>query len=308
MKIGFYIKWDIADMYQNGWIIGDSYYFKSVCNELSKLPGVEFARVYDLVTRPDTQLDVMIYVNDTEPVPDLARKNILYLQNGFDEGMDTVLERLRSAGYDGYVFVSKKLLTLHESQGYHGIYLPFGVDLTKFYPRETDISSNYDVVFVGNDIKGFDRTLRYLAPMLNYNYALFGMWPDGDSFYQKVFSRVCKGRLDYDKVPFLYSNAKISLNFTSPDQVNWGAMTDRPLQIMACKGFLISDYVPGFEDELQGCMVVTTGGLDLINKIDYYLSRTKERQEIAENGYQYVIKQASLQDRVRKLYSYLQAI
>jgi spore maturation protein CgeB len=308
VKIGFYLKWDIDHMYQNGWIIGEAYYFRSVCNELSKLPGVEFARQYDLVTRPDTQLDVMIYVNDTEPIPSLAKKNVLYLQNGFGEGMDTILERLRPLGYDGYIFISKKLLSLHESQGYHGIYLPFGADLTKFCPKEADASYNYDVVFVGNDIKGHGRTMRYLSPMFNYNFGLFGMWGDGDSFCQKIFSRICKGRLDYDKVPLLYSNAKISLNFTFPDQVNWGAMTDRPFQIMACKGFLISDYVPGFEDELRGCMIVTNGGLDIINKIDYYLSRTKERQEIADNGYQYVIKHASIQSRVGKLYNYLREI
>ncbi len=307
MKIGFYLKWDIVDMYKQGWVIGELYYFKSFCQELSQLPGVE-ARIYDLVNHPAEQLDVMIYVNDTKPIPGLARKNVLYLQNGFGEGMDTILGRLRPAGYDGYILISKKLLALHESQGYHGIYLPFGVDLTKFYPRETDISCNYDVVFVGNDIKGFGRTMRYLSPMFNYNYALFGKWPDGDSFFQKVFSGVSRGRLDYDEVPRLYSNAKISLNFTFPDQINWGAMTDRPFQIMACKGFVISDYVPGFEDELRGCMVITNGGLDLINKIDYYLSRPKERQEIANNGYQYVIKQASIKDRVNKLYSYLKEI
>lgn len=125
----------------------------------------------------------MIYMNDNETKSELARKNVLYLQNGHNEGMDVALKRLRQLGYDGYIFISQKLLAVHESEGYKGIYLPFGVDLSLFNPKEKTEKYNYEVAYVGNDIKGSKRTMRYLYPALNYNFGLFGAWENGRLMY-----------------------------------------------------------------------------------------------------------------------------
>jgi len=300
VKIGLYTKCPMVNPYL---VFGEAHYASSICEELSQIPGVQSARCYDPYLRPHTKLDVMIHMNDTVPIPELAKKNILYLQNGYWEGMDAALMRLRPAGYDGYMFISKKLLDLHECQGYKGIYLPFGVDTKIFNPKIKKSKYDYEVSYAGNDIKGEIHTERYLLqPAMKYNFGLFGNWT------QKNFAPISKGRLNYQELPFLYSSTTINLNFTMHDQVNWGAMTDRPFQVMACKGFLISDYVPGMEKELENCMIVTEGDLDIVEKIDYYLSRPKERKEIAEYGYQYVLNHATLQARVKTLYSYLQEI
>lgn len=309
MKIGFFIKWPVEIFRQAGQIIGEAFYARAMCKELAKIPEVTSAGQYDPMTLPDTSVDVMIYMNDMLPVEGLAKKHVLYLQNGYEEGMDNVLARLRSAGYDGYAFISSNLLTLHQSQGYSGIYLPFGVDVDQFYPRVKTGIYDYDVAYAGNDIKGLERTVKYIYPAVYYNkFGLFGRWADGPSIYQQTLAQKCQGMIAREELPYLYSAAKINLNFTAQDQVNWGAMTDRPFQVMACKGFVITDYIPDSEKQLAQCLVVTEGGIDLINKIDYYLTKPREREEIAACGYQYVLNYATMQARVQTLYRYLREI
>ena len=45
----------------------------------------------------------------------------------------------------------------------------------------------------------------------------------------------------------------------------------RPLEIMACGGFLISDRIPCLEREFNGGAVFTDGGSDPVEKISTYL-------------------------------------
>lgn len=295
-------------MDQYGWTIGEAYYFRAMCKALLNLPGVEAANVYDLGMLPESKLDVLVHVNDTEPMPVVASKHVLYLQNGYENGMDAVLANLRRKPYNGYVFISQKLMQEHVLAGYSGIYLPFGVDTSLFQPHKPQPEYTFAVAYVGNDIKGPDRTIRYLCPALNYNFGLFGKWEE-DGQHPEKQSLCChsRGKLKYQKLPLLYSNANINLNVTSQDQVNWGAMTDRPFQIMACRGFVLSDIVPGFE-HLNSCMAVTHGGIDTMHKIDYYLSHPKEREELAANGYNYVIRHATIGARASELLDYLRTL
>jgi hypothetical protein len=53
-------------------------------------------------------------------------------------------------------------------------------------------------------------------------------------------------------------------------------MVSRPLNILACEAFVISDYLPSMEG-LKDYVVFTEGGKDLEEKIRYYLARPEER-------------------------------
>ena len=308
MKIGFFIKWPVEEFRQAGQVIGEAFYARSLCRQLAEFPKVTTAGQYDPMILPDTKLDVMVYMNDTEPFFELAEKHVLYLQNGYPEGMDKVLMRLRDTGFDGFAFISNRLMTVQKRQGYGGIYLPFGVDIDEFYPRMKVAEYDYEVAYAGNNIKGLERAVKYIYPAVYHHFGLFGKWQSGPSLYQQILAKQCRGMIARENLPYLYSSAKINLNFTAEDQVNWEAMTDRPFQIMACKGLVMTDYVPESERELAQCLVVTKGEKDLSQKLDYYLTHDKERKEIAERGYQYVLTHATIQARARTLYRYLEEI
>ena len=96
MNIGFFIKWP-KGMSQ---IIGEELYAQSLCQELQQITGITSAEVYAPNFPPLNKLDAVIHLNDTLPGP-YARKHILYMQNFYPEGSDTVLKMLQKIGYDG---------------------------------------------------------------------------------------------------------------------------------------------------------------------------------------------------------------
>jgi len=320
MKIGFYIKWNKHSLHSKANVIGDELFGESLCRALKKLPGVSDAQLYAPNYMPDDLLDVMIYLNDIETNNKLAKKHILYFQNSYEDKMEEMLTKFQKVSYDGYIFFSKRLVEMHQASGYKGFFLPFGVDLELFYPRKIEKDYMFDVSYVGNDIKGANRTMRYLYPATKYNFGLFGNWKIPKARfrfwknwrkyppYKREFEKLSKGKIALEKLPVLYSSAKINFNCTTQACVDWDVVTLRTYEILACKGFLITDHVASAEKELKDCLVFTTGENDLIEKIDYYLKNKEERERIAQRGYEYVTKHASIEARVKELYEYIRSL
>ncbi|MFH2069161.1 MAG: glycosyltransferase [Candidatus Omnitrophota bacterium] len=315
MKIGFYICWNKGSLEGSGNVLGDELFAESMCRFLGRIKTVKNCKVYAPNDLPSGKLDLMVYLNDTPPNPGWAGKHLLYIQNARPEGADKFLREFHKLGYDGYAFVSSRLLEIHKKTGRDGIYLPFGVDTEFFYPRQQDRSYVFEVAYVGNDIKGEQRTLRYLYPAVDFNFGLYGTWNSFRRFqfwknrpYQAKFFRISKGKIPQNDVPVLYSSAKINLNCTAQDCVDWDVITLRTLEVLACGGFLITDKVPMAEKELSDCVVFTEGGADLTEKIKYYLANAVERKRVSGNGYEYVLKRASLKVRMDALYRYVDSI
>ena len=325
MKIGFYLKWPRGTSGARGCnIIGDELFAEAMCRVLSTIDSVESATIFAPNQRPHEDLDLMIYLNDTPPHPEWAEKHVLYMQNAYGEGSDLALEKFHKAHYDGYAFISNKLLEIHKSKGFEGIFLPFGVDNSFFYPRERVDGYSFDVAYVGNDIKGETRSSRYLLPARDFNFGLFGNWQnpqpsikrrlifwkpsDKIPTYKQEFFRLSKGKIPQAEVPVLYSSARINLNCTSQDCVDWDVITLRTFEVLACRGFLITDKVPVAEKTMQGCMVFTEGDKDLKDQIRYYLENETERLKIAGKGYEYATRFATLEMRMKELVSYLESI
>lgn len=334
MKIGFYIQWDKFSLTnKSGNVIGDELVSESLCRALKNFEDIEDAQVYAPNYMPSEKLDFMIYTQNIEPIEGLADNNLVYMQNGLGDGADyeEVLNRYK---YDGYIFFSQKLLDLHQSQGGKGIFLPFGVDVNEFSPKKIDKNYNFEVSYVGNDIKGEERTSQYLIPAIKFKFGLFGNWhplkikwiiktalrfdfskirmaveAHNDLLgYQKKLSKISRGRIPQEKVPVLYSSSKINLNFTIQECVDWDTITLRTFEVLACKGFLITDRTPSAEKLLKNCVVFTDGGEDLEEKIKYYLKHPEERAKIAQRGYEYAIKHATIDARAKELYEYLKGI
>ena len=320
MKIGFCIKWPKGSLNSKTNVIGDELLAESMCRALLKNSNVDFCKLYAPNGLPDQKLDVMIYLNDNKPNHNWASIHVLYLQNGYGEGSENILRKLQQFDYNGYAFISERLLEIHKKDGYNGIFLPFGVDTNVFYLREREPKFTFDVAYVGNDIKGEYRTNKYLLPASKFDFGLFGNWkiPRSRFFiwrnwkkkpeYRKIFETISRGKIPQEKVPVLYSSVRINLNCTIQDCVDWDVITLRTYEVLACKGFLITDKIPVAEKTMKGCMVFTDGGEYLVEKIEYYLDHEKERQRIAQQGYDYVIKHATIDARMNELVKYLEEI
>ncbi len=141
-------------------VLGDELYGESMCKALRGISSVEKAELYAPNYPPEEKLDVMVYLNDTAPQRDLASRHVLYMQNAYGDGSDKAIKALQKNGYDGYAFISHKLLEIHRQDRYEGIFLPFGVNTELFYPRERSPEYGFDIAYVGNDIKGEYRTTR----------------------------------------------------------------------------------------------------------------------------------------------------
>lgn len=323
MHIGFYLKWEkglSSNPRRN--VIGEEYYIETMCRYLRQLPEVESAELYAPNNRPEKKLDVMVHLNDAAPV-DAADRNVLYPQNGYSQGSDVALEELTKNGYDGYILLSEKLLKVHRSKGFDGVHIPYGVDTEVFRPRDKDPALAFDVSYAGNDIKGKERTGRYLLPATRFDLGLYGNWAIGNpirndilsrfgmSYYERhrvILSKISRGNIAPSQLPTLYSSSRINLNVTQQDAVDWDFLILRPLEVMACGGFLISDRIPCLEREFVGGAVFTDGGRDLVEKIDVHLGDEGSRERIARRGMELVRERHTIQDRARAVYDYLSKI
>lgn len=321
LHIGFYLIWDKGSLSsRNTNVLGDELYAESLAKAMRNSGKVAHAEVYAPNYPPSERLDVMIYMNGTAPEPSWAKKHVLYMQNAYGEGSELALRNFQSVGYDGYAFISARLLQLHQQAGLQGIFLPFGVDLSVFTPHIPDPDYEFDVAYVGNDIKGEARTTAFLVPATKFNFGLFGNWTISRARlrvwhnwqkrpeYTYEFEKISRGKIPQEKVPILYSSTRINLNCTAQDCVDWDVITLRSFEVLACKGFLITDRVPSAERKLEGCVVFTDGHADLTAKIEYYLVHERERREIAETGYNYVCRFATVEARCLELLEYLREI
>ena len=322
MDIGFYIIWDKNSLKSTGNVVGDELFAESLCISINKQYKSINAELYAPNYIPKKKLDILIYLNESTPIEKLARYHLLYLQNGSRENIDKTLNNI-TLEYDGYIFFSEMMKKVFDKKTQNlkkSLFLPFGVDLDFFHPREKNKHLNYECAFIGNDIKGTESTMRYLFPATEFNFGLFGNWQiERHKYkiwknlkklppYKKVFQSISKGKIPQECVPVLYSSAKINLNNTIRSCIDWDVITLRTYEVLACKGFLISDPVPIAVKTLNDCLVFTEGGKDLTEKIKYYLANSKERQEIAQNGYDYVLKNCSIDAKVRELINHIHEV
>lgn len=124
----------------------------------------------------------------------------------------------------------------------------------------------------------------------NYNAKLYTVNPD-----TRISGFKNMGVAPYDtEMPLVFNQSKININITLRSIKN--GIPLRCIDIMSAGGFLLSnyqedlciDFVPGEEFDFYGDRE------EMLQKIEYYLSHEKERQEIAENA----------RERIKRDYSF----
>ena len=103
------------------------------------------------------------------------------------------------------------------------------------------------------------------------------------------------------EMPFVFRHSKINLNITMRS-IQTG-IPQRIWDVLASGGFLISNDQPEIYDYFKpGYHLETYRDLDeLTEKIQYYLEHEEERAKIAQNGYEEVLENHSVLQRVMSM-------
>lgn len=112
------------------------------------------------------------------------------------------------------------------------------------------------------------------------------------------------GSIDYiQQMPKVFACTKINLNPTL--RIIQSGIPQRALDIMACGGFLLSNYqlelAEYFKQGKHMIMYESIG--DAIEKIEYYLLHDAEREAIAVSGRKEVLQNHSMQDCLKNIFA-----
>lgn len=113
-----------------------------------------------------------------------------------------------------------------------------------------------------------------------------------------------KGIVNYsEEMPLVFNRSKININVTSRS-IRSGIPL-RILDILACKGFVLTNYRPELSDyfEIGKDIEVFYNVQDCIEKIKYYLEHDEERKAILVNGHRKVIDLFNYPSALSKLFN-----
>jgi len=225
---------------------------------------------------------------------------ILYLQNIFPKpqfiGTVEVYHKVKHL-YNNFIFPSDGL----RNNCGDGFVCQFATDPELFYPKQAQEKFEHNCCFVGNNIRDAETTEKYILSAKNCGLYIYGNQLAWNNDY-------CYGKISLEDESTLYSSSKICLNAHLKEHLEYGSFNFRIFNILACKGFIISDWSPFLEKEFAGCMVFTDGYSDLENKIKYYLSNQHETQSIRECGYSKVLQEHTFKNRMTQLVDWIGTI
>lgn len=118
---------------------------------------------------------------------------------------------------------------------------------------------------------------------------------------EKYWRFVKDSQVVNDKLKYYYSSADIVLNDTRDDMIEAGFISNRIYDVTACKGFIISDYIPEIEEIYGDAIPMYRTEEEFVYLINYYLNHPEERRIKAEKAFEITIKRFSADVVVRSM-------
>jgi spore maturation protein CgeB len=188
-----------------------------------------------------------------------------------------------------------------------------GYDPKVFFPEKIEGLNDtlieklsHDIVFTGGSYKESAEG-SYRAGILGqlvedkYDVKIWGDrgWLYRTQFYPSLSNRINTNRLPYNELRYLFQLSKVYLNMPSPQIFT--SFQPRVFEIAASKGFQIIDHSDELEDIFGDSYVSFKDYNDLKDKLDYFLKRDDERNEIAEKMYRLVINGFTWSNQLRMM-------
>jgi len=225
---------------------------------------------------------------------------ILYLQNCFPKphwpGTVGMFHQVKNK-YDNYIFPSDGLK--NDCKNKNGLVCQFATDLDLFHPKKYNKKFDYNLCFVGNKIRNDDTNEKYLLCAKDMGLAIFG---NPSSWNMEI----CKGKISLEDESTLYSSSKICLNAHLEEHLFYGSYNFRIFNILACGGFIISDFSRFLEYDFEDCVAFSEGGEDLKQKIKFYLDNPKEIEKFRKNGLELVKSKHTFKHRMNDMLNWLE--
>lgn len=151
---------------------------------------------------------------------------------------------------------------------------------------------------LASEVTGRERYLALALLSNRYKVSLYSKNRD-----ERLKNVVQMGYVDYyTQMPQVFAKTQVNLNI-SLKTIQTGIPL-RVLDVLACGGFLISNYQAEMEEyfRLGEDLVVYESLEDLVCKTDFYLGHESERLRIAENGKRRMEESFRFEDRIREMF------
>lgn len=184
--------------------------------------------------------------------------------------------RLAKSKRSDFVFCAQKqaVIDMKRDGIENPIWLPHAFEPLA-YPKSENFTKHFDVCFIGhvNSRNREDALNRLFSEFPNFDY--------GQALFEDAAAR--------------FGNSKIVFNIAMKDDINM-----RCFEVLGTGSFLLTDRISYIEElfEDKKHLVLYDGLDDMVEKAKYYLAHDDERNAIAQAGYEHVIKNHTIQNRV----------
>lgn len=263
--------------------------------------GVDYRGEYDTKHEPTPKINLYMrgYTKFNPPFGDGVNVLYCYYPMAYDENSKNTLSHKQLEkrakmpenasldddwqNYDLIAVASPSYADKLNKVGIKALYVPQFTNPEKFYPAP-DENLKTDILFVGSN--WHDRTsLRYALEsgfeVDVYGYRWEGIVPD------KMYKAPYIANKDLNRY---YSSAKIVLNDHRPDMKAFGFVNNRIYDATAAGALVISDYMPEIELIYGDSIPMYKTKEELAEKLAYFLSHEKERQQKAEQARQITLR------------------
>lgn len=267
--------------------------------------------------RPDMTLIVLAYDDFDPQALDQARKHTTLVSWGCDDHwrFRTGYMQRYAPHFDFCITTYRPAVQDYQAVGQPNVIVSQWGCNHRFFRPSTE-GYLYDVSFVGQN---YGPRLEIINHLWRHgiNVTVFGRrwpgtrrgWKRGLRFMLFGENPAKAGYADYCDLPEIYGRSKINLclnnNMTGIDNIK-----GRNFEVPACRGFLLSGPAYGLEEyfEIGKEVVVYQNADDLADKITYYLQHDKEREQIAQAGYECALRDHTYEKRFSDILSALRML
>lgn len=197
----------------------------------------------------------------------------------------------------------KRLEELVISQLSKGHHVPYD-ELMEIDMAFKGISENERVCLL-EDLCTFYLRIHTLSALIGMPFSIYGDEGWANEMLVGQIRKAYAGKApDFRReTPLIYNRSKINLNVFNVQCVN--SPTVRMFDVMACGGFLLTEYRPFLEEMFEPGVELETfhTPAELREKVTYYLDHDDERERIAQRGCEKVLTKHRYRDRLAEIFN-----